>query len=31
MVERANITPVVLKWARETAKMSEAEASFPFL
>ncbi len=27
MVERANITPVVLKWARETAKMSEAEAS----
>ncbi len=27
MVERANITPIVLKWARETAKMSEAEAS----
>lgn len=27
MVEKANITPIVLKWARETAKMSKAEAS----
>ena len=27
MIERANITPDVLKWARETAKMSEKEAA----
>jgi len=27
MAERANITPSVLKWARETAKMTESEAA----
>lgn len=27
MVERANITPSVLKWARETAKMTQSEAA----